>query len=237
MNESFYRLAQRRVRAAKRKYAFARNMQAKFVSNTLGGLMGILSGADYQSAKTNQFYQDAMRQLLSSTGAGSPAVEQFAGNEKAALQPLFDRQTQDLKAKEAAMGITNSGAGKADFSDLTADQSATLAGTIAPMYQSALGAYGSLAGGGANASANAYNGAMDQFYNAIQMAATGVPGGRNTTTPATNNSPNGAPPNPYASDSTQSYMMGMPWDPNYNPYSSTAKQSSYVPPPMYAGAT
>lgn len=142
-----------------------------FITNTLGGLIGDLSGATYDANNTGSYYQNAMNQLVNSTG--SPAAQQFGAEESASLKPLFNQQDQNLAAKEAAMGITNSGAAKNDFSNLTAQQSATLAGAVAPLYQSAIGSYGSLAGEGAGAQSSAYQHALDQFYNSLQMAGAG----------------------------------------------------------------
>lgn len=145
----------------------------KFVSNTLGGLMGILSGADYAANNTGNYYNEALAKLLNSTG--SPAAKQFAAEQQAALQPEFKQQDQGLAAKEAAMGITNSGAAKADFSNLGASQAATLAGVTAPLYQSAIGQYGNIVGAEPGAQSGAYSDAMNRFYSALETAATGMP--------------------------------------------------------------
>ena len=197
----------------------------KAVGNILHGIVDTLSGASASANQAGGYYQDAMGRLISATG--SPAAQTFGREEAAALQPQFNQQDQGLAAKEAAMGITNSGAAKADFSNLKADQSATLAGSIAPLYQSAIGQYGNIDAAMPGAQQAAYQDAVNNFYNSVQMAATGVPGGRQTsavgqspygTTPPYSSLPGGAA-TPGAID--VSGMPTNPYAPDYNPYSAT----------------
>jgi hypothetical protein len=141
------------------------------ITNALGGLVSGLSGADYNAGKVGGYYNDAAGKLVDSTG--SPAAQTFGAEEQAALKPQFKAQDQALSAKEAAMGITNSGAGKADFSNLQGAQSATLAGTEAPLYSQALGEYGNIEGQGAGAQAGAYNQSLATFYNMLSQYTGG----------------------------------------------------------------
>jgi len=149
-----------------------------FVSNALGGLVDILSGANHNASKVGTYYTDAMGRMIDATG--SPAAKQFGQLEQQSVQPMFDQQNKALASKEAAMGITNSGAAKADYSDLAGSQSRTLAGMVAPLYQEALGSYAGLNAAMPGAQSGAYQDALNNFYNSVQMAATGVPGQRST---------------------------------------------------------
>lgn len=211
----------------------------KVVSNALGGLMGWLSGADYNSNKVGDFYNQALAKLLNATG--SPAAQQFGAEEKASLQPMFDQQDKALAAKEAAMGITNSGAAKADYSDLTGNQSRTLAGAVAPLYQEALGSYGSLVGAMPGAQAGAYQQALTNFQNAVEMAATGgfgggggggaAGGGMGGSAAGGFGAGLGTAVNPYTPDITQTpygYYELAPSAPNANPYAGTSNGVTYT---------
>jgi hypothetical protein len=163
----------------------------------LSSLVGFLAGAPQQAQNSNQrfqnasnesggYYNDALNKLVSSTGSGSPAAATFGAEQKAALQPMFDQQNQQLAARNAAQGIGSSGSGAYNNEQLQADQSATLAGAIAPLYSTALGQYGQIAGQqagtqsglvgqGAGAANQSYGQAIQDFYGAASTAATGLP--------------------------------------------------------------
>lgn len=153
-----------------------------FIANLLGGLVKDVSGAGYNANQAGGYYQGAYGpaedKLVNSTG--SPAATTFGNLQQAALQPRFNQQNQNLAAREAAMGITHSGAANNDFSQLAADQSSTLAGALAPLYSQALGQYGNLLSGGAagqaGAQTGAYNQSLSDFYGALG-AAGGAGGG------------------------------------------------------------
>ncbi len=146
----------------------------------LSQIVGFLSGANQNANQAGSYYSgaygNAENQLVNSTG--SPAATTFGNLQQAALQPRFNQQNQNLAAREAAMGITNSGAANSDFSQLAADQSGVLSGALAPLYQQALGQYGNLLSGGAAGQAGAQTGAYGQsindFYSAVSDAF-GVP--------------------------------------------------------------
>jgi len=166
------------------------------ITNALGGLVKDFSGAGYNAGQVGDYYSQAAGNLVNATG--SPAATTFGNEEAAALKPQFKQQDQTLADKEAAMGITQSGAAKADFSDLQNGQSATLAGAIAPLYQSAIGEYGNIEGQGAGAQAGAYNSSLQQFYQMLQQYTS--PNGQNppnaqipTSSPADSNPYAGIP--------------------------------------------
>jgi hypothetical protein len=148
-----------------------------FIANLLGGLVKDISGAGYNANQAGGYYQGAYgpaeQQLINSTG--SPAATTFGNLQEAALQPRFNRENQNLAAREAAMGITHSGAANSDFSQLAADQSGVLSGALAPLYSQALGQYGNLLSGGAagqaGAQTGAYNQSLNDFYGALGAAA------------------------------------------------------------------
>lgn len=150
------------------------------MNSIIGWLSGATGSGNQAKDQVNDAYQNAMKNVVSATGTGSPAATTFGDQETAALQPRFAQQQQQLAAKEAAMGITNSGAAKSDFTQLGADQSATLAGSIAPLYSAALGSYDSLnaaqPGQASSAYNNAYQNAVQNFYAGISDVGSAVAG-------------------------------------------------------------
>ena len=143
-----------------------------FISNLVGGLVGDLSGANYDANQTGTYYQNALNQF---GPGGTAAADKFIPLESAALAPEFAQQNESLKAGLAASGITDSGAAKADFSDLAGEQSAALAGATAPLFQTALSGYSNTLSSEPGAQSEAYGNAINQFYSALKTAATGVP--------------------------------------------------------------
>lgn len=143
-----------------------------FITNALNGLIGDLSGSNYNANQVGNYYSNAMGDLVGA--AGSPAAQQFGQEESQALQPLFTQQNNNLAAKEAATGTTNSGAAKNDFGQLSADQASVLARAIAPLYQTALGQYGNIAGQGAGAKARQYGQSLQDFMSAASSAGAGA---------------------------------------------------------------
>jgi hypothetical protein len=142
------------------------------MSNLISGL----AGAGGAASTAGGYYQNAANQIVNQYG--SPAASTFANEYKASMDPLFQQQDQGLKAQEAALGITNSGAGKQGFTDLTGQQSAALASGVAPLYSQALGQYGSIIGEMPGAQNTAYQNAISNFYTGVQdigQAAAGLP--------------------------------------------------------------
>ena len=198
----------------------------------MSGLISGLAGAGGAANRTGGYYQNAMNNEVNATG--SPAAQQFAAQEQASLQPQFNTQDQTLAAKEAAMGITNSGAAKADYGNLAAGQAATLAGVEAPLYSQALGQYGQINAAMPGAQNNAYQQAIQNFYTAVSDAGSLAAGLPPTATPGNNASQTGAgtfdvgqnsslgqnvAPNPaYSAYGVQPYAAV----PDYNPYSTSA---------------
>jgi len=177
----------------------------------LGQIVDFLSGASTSGNKANNnftnaadqsqsYYGNALKSLVNSTGTGSPAAQTFGAEQQAALQPMFQQQKDQLAGSNAAQGITNSGSGAYNNTQLAADQGATLAGAIAPLYSNALSEYGNITGQGAatqsglvgqGAAANnaAYGQSIQDFYGAAESAGTGIPAGN---------------ANPYSGQSTSS---------------------------------
>ena len=118
------------------------------------GALGSMSGGGSSAGNVGNFYQNALGQLAN--GSGSPLAAEYINQERAAMQPVFDQQNRELAAREAAMGITGSGAAKADFSDLAGGQARALAESVAPLYGNAMNAYASILGGMPGAQANAF---------------------------------------------------------------------------------
>lgn len=98
--------------------------------------------------------------------------------QSAALRPQFAQQATTLNAQLAAQGLAPSGAGRAAMGNLGGQQAAALANVTAPLYQQALGQYGSIIGQMPGAEFGAYQNAQQQFMNEVAMAgeaAAGVP--------------------------------------------------------------
>lgn len=128
------------------------------------GLLGSMGGsqAPGQDASTvGGYYQSALNQVPQVTA-------QDIALEKQSLQPQFDQQDASLAAKEASMGISNSGAARADFGDLAGAQAGALAGAISPLYQQQLGIQGGILGAQPGAQSGAYANGQQNYYNAMQ---------------------------------------------------------------------
>lgn len=198
-------------------------------------IVGWLSGAPGAANNAGGYYNTAMNNVVNSTGTGSPLATTFGNQEAAALQPRFDQQNQALAAKEAAMGITSSGAAKADYTQLGADQAATLAGSIAPLYSNAENQYGAINAAMPGAQNNAYQNAIQNFYQGVSDAgslAAGVPPSAPKPGAVDQSSAvyNGSTTNP-AGVSTIDNPSEM--YPDYNPYAATTPP----PPSQYFSPT
>lgn len=137
----------------------------------MSGLISGLAGAGGAANNAGSYYQNALGQV--------PQITQGDINQETAqFTPIFNQQDQQLGAKEAAMGITGSGAANADFGTLGSGQAASLAGAISPLYQQRLGIQGGILSQEPGAQEGAYNNAISQFYTGVsdlgQMAA-GLP--------------------------------------------------------------
>lgn len=164
----------------------------------MSGLIAGLAGAPGAASNAGSYYQNAMQNEINATG--SPAAQQFGAMEQQALQPRFNQQDQLLADKEASMGITNSGAAKSDYGALGADQAATLAGAISPLYGQAMGTYGQIDANMPGAQNSAYQNAISNFYTGISdlgSLAAGVPPGASSGNPYAS----ATPYDPYAASS------------------------------------
>lgn len=200
-------------------------------------IVGWLSGAPGAANNAGGYYNTAMNNDVNSTGTGSPLATTFGNQEAAALQPRFDQQNQALAAKEAAMGITSSGAAKADYTQLGADQAATLTGSIAPLYSNAESQYGAINAAMPGAQNNAYQNAIQNFYQGVSDAsslAAGVPASAPKPGAVDQSSAvyNGSTTNP-AGVSTIDNPAEM--YPDYNPYAVTTPPPSQYFSPTPAG--
>lgn len=150
----------------------------------MSGIIGWLAGAPQQASTAGGYYQTAANELA--TEYGSPAAQMFSKEYMGALQPQIQQLNQQGLANEAATGQYGSGAGRASLGDLTAQEAGSLAQGVAPMYQQALSQYGNIIGAMPGAQENAYQGAIQDFYQALQSGASaygasmGVPTGSGT---------------------------------------------------------
>ena len=136
----------------------------------MSGILGFLSGAPQAANNAGGYYQNAANNLVSAYG--SPAAQTFSGEEMAALRPQFAQQNEQQLATEAATGLAGSGAGRASLGDVTAQQSAALAQNVGPLYSQALGQYGDIMQEMPGAQEQAYQGAIQDFYDALQTGAS-----------------------------------------------------------------
>ena len=182
-------------------------------------ILAWLSGAPQAANQAGSYYQNAANDVYQQYGPS--ATKYFTAEQNAALRPQFQQQEQQLAGTEAAQGITHSGAGIDAFGNLGAQQAGALASADAPLFsqglQGATGIYSQMPG----AQNNAYQDAIQQFYQALQTGASAFGagfggGGSNAITPGANAAGNweesGAPGS--ASANLPSY------DPSqgYNPY-------------------
>jgi len=110
--------------------------------------------------------------------AGSPAATDFARLQMATLRPEITAQNNQLLGTLAATGLAGSGAGRSLGGNVASNEASTLAGVTAPLYQDAMNAYGNINAAMPGAQNQAYQDAIQQFYQAISMAgqaAAGIP--------------------------------------------------------------
>ena len=174
-------------------------------------ILAWLSGAPQAANQAGSYYQNAANDVYQQYGPS--ATKYFTAEQNAALRPQFQQQEGQLAGTEAAQGITHSGAGINAFGNLGAQQAGALASADAPLFsqglQGATGIYSEMPG----AQNNAYNDAIQQFYQALSMAGQAAGG-----------IPPSAGAGPSSSDSTAgySYYNGGPSGstelPSGNPY-------------------
>lgn len=179
----------------------------------MSGILGFLSGAPQAANNAGGYYQNAANQMVSAYG--SPAAQMFSGEEMAALRPQFQQENQQMLGTEAATGLAGSGAGRASLGDVTAQQSGALASQVGPLYSQALGQYGDIMQEMPGAQEQAYQGAIQQFMDALSTGASAAGAA-------------GAFGNPFASSSSG-------FNPVYtsNPATTSTDESYSAPPGMY----
>lgn len=136
----------------------------------MGGLVGWLAGAPQQASTYGSYYQNAANEIANQYG--SPAAQMFGKEQAASLRPQFQMQQDQLTGALAGQGIAHSGAGRAAFGNLAADQASTLAGAVAPLYQQGEQQYGGIIGAMPGAEVQGYQGAISDFYQALQAAGS-----------------------------------------------------------------
>ena len=139
-------------------------------------LIGSIAGAPQAANTAGGYYQGAANDIYSAYGPS--ATSYFTALQNNALRPQFNQQAQQLAGTEAAQGVTHSGAGINAFGNLGAQQAGTLsqadAGLFSQGLQGATNVYEQMPA----AQNNAYNDAIQQFYQALSgagQAAAGIP--------------------------------------------------------------
>lgn len=175
-------------------------------------ILAWLSGAPQAANQAGSYYQNAANDVYQQYGPS--ATKYFTNAQDLALRPQFQDQADDLAGTEAAQGVTHSGAGVNAFGNLGAQQAGALASADSPLFsqglQGATGIYSQMPG----AQNNAYNDAIQQFYQAISMAgqaAGGIPPSAGAG-PSSSDSTSGIW-DPYGGGSSGSSQSG-----NQNPY-------------------
>lgn len=142
----------------------------------MSGIISSLSGAPNAASQAGGYYTNAANQIASRYG--SPLANEYAAMEMGAERPQQQALLNQAAAGAAAMGITGSGEGRANLGNVDAQNSATLAGTIAPLFQQGLSTAADVIGQMPGAQNQAYQDAIQQFYQAVSMAgqaAAGMP--------------------------------------------------------------
>lgn len=156
-------------------------------------LVDWLSGAPGAANTAGSYYQNAANDIYSLYGPS--ATKYFTNEQNLALRPQFNQQAQNLSGIEAAQGITHSGAGRANYGTLGVGQAGATASADAPLFSQGLagatGVYSQMPG----AQVNAYQDAINNFYQALSAAgsaAAGVPptGLSGSAPPADTGAPN-----------------------------------------------
>lgn len=148
----------------------------------MSGIIPGLAGAPQAASTAGGYYQNAADQIA--TQYGSPEAKMFSSEEMGALRPQFAQQAAQLTASNAAQGTGTSGAGRYNFGNLAGQQSAALAGAVAPLYQQGESQYGNVISAMPGAQTSAYQDAIQSFYAAMQDAgqmAAGMPPTGSTT--------------------------------------------------------
>lgn len=141
----------------------------------MGGIIPALAGAPQAASTAGGYYQSAADQIANQTG--SPEAQIFSKEQMAALRPMFAQQDAELTAENAAQGTGTSGAGRYNFGNLAGQQSATMAGSVAPLYSQAESQYGNIIGAMPGAQTSAYQDAISQLMQAVQTGATAAGAG------------------------------------------------------------
>lgn len=209
----------------------------------MSGIISWLAGAPQAANTAGGYYQSAADQIANQYA--SPAAARFVGEQNAALRPQFQMQDDQLTGQLAGQGLASSGAGRAAFGNLAANQAATLAGAAAPLYQQGEQQYGNIISEMPGVQNSAYQDAITQFYQAVQMAgeaAAGVPPGAGGTGTGMGSNPMGIPAqgwNPQ-DPSAATYVPGFdtsgdqPWTPG-SPQGSSSSQYYSGEPTSYSG--
>lgn len=140
----------------------------------MSGILASIAGAPQAASNAQGYYQNAADMIATQTG--SPEAQIFSKEQMAALRPMFAQQDAELTAQNAAQGTGTSGAGRYNFGNLAGQQSATMAGAVAPLYSQAESQYGNIIGAMPGAQQSAYQNSVDQLLQAIQTGASAAGG-------------------------------------------------------------
>lgn len=140
----------------------------------MSGIIASLAGAPQAASTAGGFYSGAANQVANEYG--SPAANMFSQMEMAKLQPDFQSMINQAAGQAAAMGITGSGAGRANLGNVAAQNAGTLAGAVSPLYQQGLQDYAGIIGAMPGAQTQAYQNSIQDFYQAVQMASEAAAG-------------------------------------------------------------
>lgn len=134
----------------------------------MSDIIASIAGAPQAANSAGGYYQTAANDVYNTYGPN--ATQQFVRLQNEALRPQFNQQDEMLSAAQAAQGLGASGAGRANYGNLGAQQSATLAGADAPLFSQGLGAAAGVYGAMPGAQVSAYDQSIQDFYNTLTGA-------------------------------------------------------------------
>jgi hypothetical protein len=140
----------------------------------VSGLISSLAGAPSAASNAGSYYQNAANEI--SGQYGSPLANRYSAMEMGALRPQMKSIMDQASAQAAATGIAGSGAGRAMLGNAAAQNAATLTGAVSPLYQQGMAESAGVIGEMPGAQNQAYQDAIQQFYQAISMAGQAAGG-------------------------------------------------------------
>ena len=136
----------------------------------MSSLISGLAGAGGAANTAGGYYTGAANDIYNAYGPS--ATSNFVRLQNQALRPQMDEAAQQLSATQAAQGLSKSGAGRANYGTVGANDASSLASADAPLFSQGLGAAAGTLSQMPGAQNQAYQNAIQQFYQAIGSAGS-----------------------------------------------------------------